>query len=372
MLSAIEQLETQARPKRAPLHVGLVRTYADFVALREQWDSVYDCDTDAQFFLSWSFMSNWLQVTSGHTPNAGGWFILVVRASAEPGADCLAILPLHFRVGQINGQTVSRLVMAGRKYADYTGFLCRPEAQAMAIPALAEVVKRLAWHRWELEFLRCSDVRLQLLLGCFPPGGFSIMNQQTINPGEHTDKAVCPYLELPASWDEYLAQLSHNSRQKLRRMLRAVERAPDLEITHATEDTIKADIAILLDLWESLWQDKKGENLKSILHLSATMLYKNFLAGSVDLALMRHEGRCVGALALWIDERKKVAYSALAGRDEAFDNPSPGRVLQAYSIRRAIDAGFRTYDLGRGNEPFKYWFGAADRRIKSIVINRFG
>jgi CelD/BcsL family acetyltransferase involved in cellulose biosynthesis len=69
-----------------------------------------------------------------------------------------------------------------------------------------------------------------------------------------------------------------------------------------------------------------------------------------------------------IDERKAVMHFCIVGRDESFNDPSPGLVLHAHSIRMAIARGIRTYDFMRGNEPYKYSFGACDRQVRPIVV----
>jgi hypothetical protein len=148
------------------VHVEPIERYQDFLTLREQWDAVYDADPDAQIFLSWRWMATWLDRPEGDGRNAGGWVILVAKASPE-ATSCLAILPLRYRPDEAGG--APRLTMAGRRFADYSGILCRPEAQQEAIPALAEGVKRMRWQRWQLEFLRCSPELLRLLLDSFPP-----------------------------------------------------------------------------------------------------------------------------------------------------------------------------------------------------------
>jgi CelD/BcsL family acetyltransferase involved in cellulose biosynthesis len=67
-------------------------------------------------------------------------------------------------------------------------------------------------------------------------------------------------------------------------------------------------------------------------------------------------------------QRKSLLFF-MGGRDETFVNPPPGFVLHAYSIRHAIENGFETYDFLRGNEPYKYAFGAEERRIRTIVVS---
>jgi tetratricopeptide (TPR) repeat protein len=58
----------------------------------------------------------------------------------------------------------------------------------------------------------------------------------------------------------------------------------------------------------------------------------------------------------------------MAGRDETADIIPSGIVLHAYCIRRAIQQGFRTYDLLRGDEPYKYSFGAKDTAINCVLV----
>lgn len=350
------------------MHVDRIERYGDFVALREQWEAVYDADPDAQHFLSWRWMSTWLESKESDGRNTGGWIILVARPSAE-ATTCLAFLPLRLRPDEPSG--VPRLTMAGRRYADYSGLICRPEAHSEAIPALAEYGRRLPWRRWQLENLRCSPHVLRLITARFPPEAFNVVETKNFNEGEETDNSICPYVELPATWDEYLAnRLSANARQKLRRLLRTVEGSSDLSITHATAATIERDITILLQLWKNRWHHRKGDKLNSILQINATVLHRNFQNGSVYLPVMWQGRRPIGALASYIDDRKKTMLFNIAGRDDRVGQPSPGLVLHAHSIRHAIAAGIRTYDFLRGNEPYKYSFGARDRLVRSFQIVR--
>ena len=350
------------------MHVDLIERYQDFVALREQWDTVYDADPDAQIFLSWRWMATWLERREVDGQNAGGWVILVAKASPE-ATRCLAILPLRYRPREGGG--APRLTMAGRRFADYSGILCRPEAQQEAIPALAECVKRMRWQRWQLEFLRRPPDVLALILDSFPATAFSAAETRAINEGEDTDNSICPYVDLPESWDEFLmSQLSTNCRQKLRRLLRTVENSSEFHITHATSATIERDIKVLLQLWMAKWQHRKGGRLQAILQMNATVLYRNFQDGSVYLPILWQSRRPVGALAFLIDERKGAMHFCIAGRDQSFNQPSPGLVLHAHSIRMSIARGIKIYDFLRGNEPYKYSFGARDRKVRSLVITR--
>jgi CelD/BcsL family acetyltransferase involved in cellulose biosynthesis len=56
------------------------------------------------------------------------------------------------------------------------------------------------------------------------------------------------------------------------------------------------------------------------------------------------------------------------GYDDAHREWSPGVVLTAQIIRDAIEAGNGTFDLLRGQEPYKYRLGAVDRPLWMISL----
>src|SRR5262249_10542765 len=76
----------------------------------------------------------------------------------------------------------------------------------------------------------------------------------------------------------------------------------------------------------------------------------------------------LGALGSFIDRSKKSLLFFIAARDETVTTPPPGVILHAYSIRRVIGEGIKTYDFLRGYEPYKYTFGATNRSIKCFDV----
>jgi len=47
---------------------------------------------------------------------------------------------------------------------------------------------------------------------------------------------------------------------------------------------------------------------------------------------------------------------------------SPGVVLIALFMRRAIEMGKRRFDFLRGDEPYKYHWGAIDEPIQRLLV----
>jgi tetratricopeptide (TPR) repeat protein len=163
--------------------------------------------------------------------------------------------------------------------------------------------------------------------------------------------------------------LSANSRQKLRRLLRQMDADPRLRITHTDMETLDRDIDILLKLWADRWTERKGDRMPGILKNNRVMLRHAFEAGRLFMPILWLDERPLGALAIYVDEKRKSYLFFMAGRDQSFEGPSSGLLLHAHSIRHAIAHGFTTYDFLRGNEPYKYSFGVEEHRIKSLIVS---
>ena len=74
--------------------------------------------------------------------------------------------------------------------------------------------------------------------------------------------SVC---EITTRLEAYLDHdLSANTRQKIRRLLRKVDNSGEFRITHTTAETVERDLAILLDFWVSKWGSRKGNSADSM------------------------------------------------------------------------------------------------------------
>ena len=344
------------------MFIDVIDNFEDFQRLRDNWDAVYEADPEAQFFLSWTWLSQWL-------PARQHWFILAARPT-QGASRYVAFFPLRLRTKLKHGSGFhNEISMAGNSGADYTGLICLPDSHHRAIPALAKALKTLNWTRIRLENIRISDQRLRLILAHFPQRTFNVARTERINAADQVNNSICPLVNLPGDWDSYLSSLSSNTRQKIRRFLRMVESDPTYRLTHAQPDTIERDVDTLLELWSAKWASRKGDRLDAMLKSSRAILMNCFQNGSVLLPVLWRDETPLGALAIYVDRQKKSFLFFMSGRDDSVDSPPPGLVLHAHSIRHAIVHGFRTYDFLRGNEAYKYSFGARERRIHYLALS---
>lgn len=344
------------------MRVDMIDTMPALQRLEDNWNAIYASDPDARFFLSWKWLSGWIEQI------AGPWFVLAARAHPGDNAPYVAFLPLRIQTKVENGRIRNELNMAGNFAADYTGLLCLPDSESRAIPALARCIRRMNWARLNLENIHISDARLSLLLAHFPKADFAIEESDRIGKIDGINNNVCPFASLPADWDAYLQTLTANARQKIRRLLRTLDTTHEFHVTHATQETIDRDLDTLLRFWESRWTPRKGEFARSIAESNRVMLSRSFRTGFLFLPTLWKGDRPLASLATLVDHRKRVFLFYMTGRDQTFDELPAGLLLHAYSIRHAIDTQMVEYDFLRGNEAYKHSFSTGERRIRCVIV----
>jgi len=344
------------------VHIDIIETLPSLARLEDNWNAVYDADDEAQIFLSWKWLHGWLSRIPGP------WFILAAKERDDAGLPYVAFFPLRLQTMIEKSDVFSDVRMAGNFGADYTGIVCRPEAEHKAIPAFARIVRQMNWARLHLDNVRISEGRWRLLTACFPKASFHSTKVDKIIKVDGIDNSLCPYATLPNDWNAYLDALSTNTRQKIRRLLKQVEASSEYRITVATAETFDRDLKTLLGFWETKWRARKSDRMDSLIRSNRAMLTRSFHSGLVYLPTFWHGDRPVAALATLIEPRKRTFSFYMTGRDETFEGPPAGMILHAYSIRDAIARGFVEYDFLRGNEPYKYSFGCKERKIYSIVL----
>ncbi|HEX8055381.1 MAG TPA: GNAT family N-acetyltransferase [Novosphingobium sp.] len=251
----------------------------------------------------------------------------------------------------------NELVFAGSYFSDYTGILCRPEAEKDALPALAEHIRReLNWGDFKLDNLMMSEHRRKLFFKPFGKRKFVHKPMDYVQKRSGLDNAICPMADLPETWDDYLALLSSNNRQKIRRLLKKLEASDQFRITIADRKDHFGHIETLLAYWRVKWADVKGDRMDDIIILNRGMLQRASNAGTLFMPVFWDGDRPVAILATLVDECKKSLHFLITGRDESFSELPSGYLLHAFSIRHAIANGFVLYDFLRGNEPYKYHF----------------
>ncbi len=348
------------------MHVDIIESYDAFAALQENWNDLYSKDPQAQFFLSWLWLSQVFKM------NPHRWIVLAVKQD-HADAVCIGFFPLWLKTVWSKSQRQFRneIHLAGPLPWGYrTGFICHPDWEEPIIVSFADKLRDMYWSRISLKYLCVSDRRLDLFLDHFPSSTFrSSSHKLMINEGT-TDFLVCPYVELPDDYETYLKKhLSSNARSNIRRFMRRFENSEDLRISTVSAHTLQRDLDILVELWTKTWLESKGDKTKSMARKYRKILQQGFECDMLYMLVLWSGDTPLGALASFVDWQKSSLHCFVSARDESRPVPLIGWVLHAHNIRWAIDNGIKIYDFGQGNQSYKYAYAAKDQSIKYLVVS---
>ncbi len=173
-----------------------------------------------------------------------------------------------------------------------------------------------------------------------------------------------PGIELPATFDEYLAALPRKRRKDLRRHMRRLDDGR-LELRDVTQPD---DLGATIDRWQDIrvrWWQHRGKRMDPE---HASTRFRDFMRdlmvtmvprGLAQVWELRHDGEVVGVEVNLTDSR--AYYSWMGAYDPGVSHLGLGKLAIGESIRESIAAGREYYDLMVGDEDYKYWYGANDR-----------
>jgi CelD/BcsL family acetyltransferase involved in cellulose biosynthesis len=180
-----------------------------------------------------------------------------------------------------------------------------------------------------------------------------------------------PRIELPHTFEDYLARLSQNRRQKVRRNLRVIDNG-DLTVTVVSDpDHLKVAIA----RWQALrvkWWAQRGQSMQAehgsarFLAFTQEMVAALVAQGQAIVWEVNYRGELMGVTINFLDD--STFYYWLWGFDLRIEKLRPGHALIAYCIRWSIETGRQYFDFMIGDEPYKYDYAPAERAVVSVDV----
>ena len=177
---------------------------------------------------------------------------------------------------------------------------------------------------------------------------------------------VAPIIELPSSFDEYLASLSGHDRHELRRKRRRLGETGEWTIRRADEIGWESDLATFFEFHRQAPGEKAGfftaDRERFFRRLAADL----FLMGLARLDVLELDGDVV-ACTFSYDYRDTLAlYNSSFRPDLA--KLAPGMVLVGSLIEQSIAEGKTYFDFLRGEEGYKKRFGPAPRAVYEVSL----
>jgi len=355
------------------------------------WNALAAANPWATPFSSWAFHRAWWD---GYGVNAHEETLVLVPADGPDDAVPVAIVPLMHRHAveprDVELHTTLRhsagalltpvpddakaLYFGASYHADYATILAAPEHLAAAAHGLADYCSAggdpehpQPWDAIDLRRLRTGDPAIEALAEAF--GRREVDQGWTLNV---EPEEVCPVATLPtgATLDDYFATLGKKERHEIRRKVRRAEAAGVVELT-PSQDPI-GDLPAFIDLHQKRWgadglfpETEGGDQSRTFFR----RLFELFPAdGPLRLAFLTVDGHRIAACVSFETADSVLYYNA--GVDPEARELSPGVVMVERLVRRALECGATRLDFLRGNEPYKYEWGAADEAIQRLLVRR--
>lgn len=337
------------------MEFSCARVIADWDAFASEWDQLFSRSHMQVPFLRFGYLRAWWQTLGGAEwqPESSALRIITAREQGE----LVGIAPL-FLCEKPGWQPALRLI-GSVEVSDYLDVLAPAEALDEFLDGLLAFLREdpeLSVYPLDLLNLREDSQTLQALPRAAGRNGYAF-SEERLQPS--------PYIALTESWETYLAGLSKKQRHEIRRKLRNAENR------HQTEWYVVQDEARLeeeTDNFLAMMRQDPGKaaflNPAMREHLQSSARFA-FEQGQLQLSFLTFEGHKAAAYFSFSEGGKLWVYNS--AWESAYAPCSPGWVLLAKVIQWAIDHNLREVDMMRGNEDYKYKFGAVNRYVTRVV-----
>lgn len=333
-------------PGEGALQICVHDDAGDILRLAPEWRGLMAQNPHAKPFYDPAWHATWWRCLG-----SGAVHLCAVR---DENGDLLAIAPLTLRE-----DGVLRFI-GGEDLSDYLDIVAKPGAYTDAWRALMTYLKgpdAPPWSTMRLHSVPADSPTIEFFSGY---------------DGARVEKEdVCPVIALPDSWDDYTGMVGQREERELRRKIRKANMEADLHFgSTLSDENLDADLEDFFRLHalsqpekEEFWNDSRRTFFRE-------MAQEMLRLGWLDLSLMRVDGHAVAANLSFDYEDRIYLYNS--GFDPSERELSAGIVLLAQNIEQAIQSGRESFDMLRGDEAYKYRFGAKDETIFRIELRREG
>ena len=177
-----------------------------------------------------------------------------------------------------------------------------------------------------------------------------------------------PFIKLPGNWEDYLSSIDKKQRHEIRRKMHRAEENTDLTWYFVdNESNLDEEIETFLQLM-ALDQEKTKFLTAPMREQMRLTLQWAFKEKFLQLSFLEIQKQKAASYFCFNYKNKIMVYNS--GFDPQFSEYSPGWVLLGDLLRWANENQIAEFDFMRGNEDYKYRFGAMDRLVICAIIDR--
>ena len=310
-----------------------------YTITKETFDSITALWRDPQQSLAWNCLfvvPGWLKV----------WWD---KFAADQVAHLCAVWNKGELIGiaplMIEGKTVR--LMGDPAVCDFVDVITVPGSGQAFFQSLIPYIQNQGATRLDFGAVHADSVVFTDLVAVAKDMGYEIV----CDPEDVTME-----MELPATWDEYLKQLTGKERHEIRRKLRRLNETARVSLRVVEDpDAVAKEMGTFLSLfklnrWDKLafMSDQRAAFFRALaVEMAAAQILRLYFLDLDDVP---------AAAAMCFDYRSTV-YLYNNGYDMRYQSLSVGLLCTVFCIKESIQRGKARYDFLKGPEPYKRRLG---------------
>ena len=256
----------------------------------------------------------------------------------------------------VNNKTASFIGSAD--VCDYLDFAIAPGEESNFFAVLLDDLRNEGISRLDLRPVRRDSTVLKYLPSIARNRGYDI----NCSPED-----VSLELDLPPTWNEYLAMLKNKQRHEIRRKLRRLWEAGRVE-HHCAE--ISEEVEDYLDTFLNLFSLSKDEKA-SFMNPKMESFFRSLAKAMADIGLLRlgaiQVDKVTAAMTMGFDyDDSHYLYNS--AYDPQFSDLSVGLLCKVLCLKESIEKGRKKWNFLKGAEPYKYQLGGQEVPLYNCLI----
>ena len=323
--------------------MGYTITEESFASLNSYW-------TDSRHNLNWGSIfvfPGWSQVSWQVFGSGAELYLGVVRQREK----IIGIAPLL-----VKEKTAS--IIGSADVCDYLDFIVAPGMGRDFFSVLLDDLRQKGINHLDLRRLRPDSTVLTDLVAIAKERRYDIRCQLV---------DVSLELELPSTWDEYLATLTGKQRREVRRKLRRLWEAGNVDY-HIVEDS--AAVHDVMDTFLKLFSESR-EDKATFMTAQMESFFRSLADTMAEAGLLRlgilELDTLPTAIVMCFDYNDCV-YLYNSGYNPRYSALSVGLLCKVLCIKDSIQRGRKRFDFLKGGEPYKYHLGGREIPLYSCHI----
>ncbi len=323
------------------MQFSIVSTSDALTALEDRWNGLIERSPKSSVFQTHAWLTTWWSIFGGDRA------LRIILASDQE--ELIGLLPVYIErthlVPAIGLRKLRLIGYGGDTAPDDLGPILDADRQQQAMDLLIQGLNALR-SEWDMADFEDLDPQSPLI---------AALKAQKPGEVETAEGARISYVDLPPSFDDYLAKLSSNRRWKLRRGRKKLREQTNYRF-HVVRSQAELDqhFPDLVRLHKDRWQhraDHIGFSTEGYVTFHRDVMAEMLKQDSLRLMLLIGDE---GAIAANYCYRWRGAfYFFQGGFAKAYESFRIGEVMMGHAIEQAIDEGMQVFDMLRGEHDYK-------------------